>query len=1130
MITKIDQQEGISQSSLLPWGKNIRTLICFFLFSFALLMPFHDAGGAISYVQSPGSFSQYLGFGPSSVDIPITADVTAGNSVIVTFLWGGLSSGETTSCTDSQGNSYSVDVNEYYSGAGLYTIVCSAHNVSAIGTSDTITLTFSSGTYGVSATVHEFSGLAAVATLDQVASNNGSSATPSSGSTATTTQAEELLVGAIGVSGPPTDSFTPGSGYTALSSVGFTGVWNGTIRPEYRIVSATGSYQADGTLGTSSGWAAGIATYKAAAATINVTVSGTLYSDEGTTPLSGQTVRLLIDGVSEGTDVTDASGNYSITTTVASGDSYVPLLVYVDDGSVKATTVTVMDPVNVSNTISNLDLYADHLVVRNDYGFAPLDNGDMNSARGGATDPDILYTVSWPDVAVTGTNTELYVASGHSYRPQGNVTTAHMKINGTVTADSNTFTVSGNWDNTNGTFNADTSTVDFTGTGTISIDVNGWTDVSKRFHNVNAAASGQTTTILSTRGIVVTNDLTLGGGTLAGGRVYLNRDGGTPFAPNGATLSNLLFRYQPLTAVNVASANYPDLYLAARGSSASFSLLGDITCDVLQISGASAGKKSILDTTAANHSIDCNQLKVGNSIDTRYGKLILNGSSVNISGNVTIYASDTADTNEIDAGSATINVGGDWTNDDTFTYGTSTVNFTGSGTVSMGSGSWWGKPFYNVSAAASGQTTTILAGQGIAIENDLVLGGGTLAGGDVILNKSSGTPLTTSATLDNTFFMYSTETSGIVYIAPADYPDLRIAGWTSGVTNNFRLAGDISCGALEVTGTDPGSVTVLDTSTNNYSIDCNSLEVGAAWDSSIYNRLVLNGSTVTISGPVTIDVSDGGGTNEIDAGGSTINVSGDWTNNDTFTPGTSTVVLNGANQTLSGSTTFRNLTKAVASADTLTFTAGTTQTITGTATLNGASGQLLRLRSSAPGTRWNLNLAAGATKAISYVDVQDSDASGSDAALLDVNPGYSVDSGNNVRWFGSANITVTKSSVVLSDPVNGTLDPKRIPGAVVEYTIIVANTAGAQATDVTLTDDLSGETATVGFVADAYAAGKGIQLTAPNVNGGAPLALTNAADADPGDYGVTSPNTVTVGGIVLSAGEQATIKFRVVIQ
>ncbi|HFC52993.1 MAG TPA: DUF11 domain-containing protein [Gammaproteobacteria bacterium] len=646
---------------------------------------------------------------------------------------------------------------------------------------------------------------------------------------------------------------------------------------------------------------------------ISVTLSGTLYSDEGTAPLSGQTVRLLIDGVSEGIDVTDASGNYTITTTVAAGDSYVPLLVYVDNGSVKATTVTVMDPVNVSNTISNLDLYADHLITRQDEGGTPLDNGDISNADGYYGDTDILYYVLGMDLTVRGTNTELYVPTSHSYQPLGNVTTAHIKINGTVTAGSNTFTVSGNWDNTNGTFNADTSTVNFTGTGTISIDVNGWANTTKRFYNVNAAASGQTTTILASRGIVVMNNLTLGGGTLAGGRVYLNRDDGTPFVPGSTTLSNLLFRYQPLTTVNVANANYPDLYLAARGTSTSFLLLGNITCNNLQVSGGSAGKKSILDTTAANYSIDCNQLKVGNSTDTRYGKLILNNSAVTINGNVTIYASDAADTNEIDAG------------------------------------------------------------------------------------------------------------------------------------------------------------------------------------------------------------------------GSTINVGGDWINNDTFTPGTSTVVLNGANQTLSGSTTFRNLTKTVSSADTLTFTAGTTQTITGTATLNGASGQLLSLRSSSPGTRWNLNLATGATKAISYVDVQDSDASGSDAGLLDINPPNSVDSGNNVSWFGSANITASKSSTVISDPVNGTNNPKRIPGAVVEYTITVTNTAGAQATNVTVTDDLSAEAATLAFLADGYAAGKGIRVTAPNINGGATLNLTNVADSDQGSYNSTT-RTVTVNGIVLNAGEQAIVSFRVTIQ
>lgn len=52
-------------------------------------------------------------------------------------------------------------------------------------------------------------------------------------------------------------------------------------------------------------------------------------------------------------------------------------------------------------------------------------------------------------------------------------------------------------------------------------------------------------------------------------------------------------------------------------------------------------------------------------------------------------------------------------------------------------------------------------------------------------------------------------------------------------------------------------------------------------------------------------------------------------------------------------------------------------------------------------------------------------------------------------------VDVAKSSRVVSDPVNGTNNPKAIPGATVEYCITVANAAGAStATDVDVTDDL----------------------------------------------------------------------------
>lgn len=55
----------------------------------------------------------------------------------------------------------------------------------------------------------------------------------------------------------------------------------------------------------------------------------------------------------------------------------------------------------------------------------------------------------------------------------------------------------------------------------------------------------------------------------------------------------------------------------------------------------------------------------------------------------------------------------------------------------------------------------------------------------------------------------------------------------------------------------------------------------------------------------------------------------------------------------------------------------------------------------------------------------------------------------------AADVTVAKTSSVVSDPVNGTTNPKAIPGATIEYCITVANAAGAAtATGVNVNDVL----------------------------------------------------------------------------
>jgi uncharacterized repeat protein (TIGR01451 family) len=55
----------------------------------------------------------------------------------------------------------------------------------------------------------------------------------------------------------------------------------------------------------------------------------------------------------------------------------------------------------------------------------------------------------------------------------------------------------------------------------------------------------------------------------------------------------------------------------------------------------------------------------------------------------------------------------------------------------------------------------------------------------------------------------------------------------------------------------------------------------------------------------------------------------------------------------------------------------------------------------------------------------------------------------------TATVTITKNSIVLSDPVNDTTNPKRIPGAVVRYCFIVENTGSTDATNVLVTDDMN---------------------------------------------------------------------------
>jgi len=114
----------------------------------------------------------------------------------------------------------------------------------------------------------------------------------------------------------------------------------------------------------------------------------------------------------------------------------------------------------------------------------------------------------------------------------------------------------------------------------------------------------------------------------------------------------------------------------------------------------------------------------------------------------------------------------------------------------------------------------------------------------------------------------------------------------------------------------------------------------------------------------------------------------------------------------------------------------------------------------------------------------------------------------------AAALTATKTSRIVSDPLNGTSNPKMIPGAVVEYCISAANAAGgATATNVGISDTLPATT--------TYEPTFGVL-----VNGTMTGSTCNADGAIAGAHasGVVSGTIPSV-----TAGDVRTVLFRVTI-
>jgi uncharacterized repeat protein (TIGR01451 family) len=141
------------------------------------------------------------------------------------------------------------------------------------------------------------------------------------------------------------------------------------------------------------------------------------------------------------------------------------------------------------------------------------------------------------------------------------------------------------------------------------------------------------------------------------------------------------------------------------------------------------------------------------------------------------------------------------------------------------------------------------------------------------------------------------------------------------------------------------------------------------------------------------------------------------------------------------------------------------------------------------------------------------DTAGVDVVFADVgNDG--TQSAVNQYNIQAATLAVVKSAAIISDPVNGTgANRKAIPGAVIEYTIIVTNSGTANAAAVTVSDPIPANST---YVANS------MTLNA--------AALTDVADADAGTTTGAPVTSIAVNaGTVNGGGGIATVTFRVTI-
>ncbi|MCX6224182.1 MAG: hypothetical protein NTV01_05450, partial [Bacteroidia bacterium] len=357
----------------------------------------------------------------------------------------------------------------------------------------------------------------------------------------------------------------------------------------------------------------------------------------------------------------------------------------------------------------------------------------------GTTSTNWFTTTNWCGGTLPTSSTNVTIAAGLSNYPSIGTTGAvcnniSIASGASLTiVGSNTLTVSGNWTHS-GTFTANTSTVNFNGTGTGSVG-------ASNFYNVTFSGAGAKSAAgaLAIAGSVsITNNFTAGSYTHT---VSGNWSNSGTFTATGSTID-----FNGSGAGNIGAGNFNNVTFSGAGAktatgaltiAGNVSITGNFTAGSYTHSVGGNWSKSG-SFTATGSTIDFNGSGAGNIGTGNFNNVTFSGAGTKTATGILNIAGAVSITDNFSAGNYLHTVQGNWSNSGTFHANSSTISFIGTSSTINGSTSIafnnltlneTGGATLGIATSVAGTLTLTLGLLDIGNFNLTILSGGSISGG-----------------------------------------------------------------------------------------------------------------------------------------------------------------------------------------------------------------------------------------------------------------------------------------------------------------------------------------------------------------------------------------------------------------